>query len=657
MTEQPQWRFLENPKGAKARDPMQDEFFQDQSIDGIGHALIRETIQNSLDARESAHGAPVKVVISLGSLTADRANFWFPAEIKNHYAAKEIKLSNLPNWGMEECTYLTIEDFGTKGLEGKVDSETPQEGGNFYHFFRAEGLSNKKEGERGSWGVGKIVIPRASRVRSFFAMTQRASDKGMHLIGQTILRHHELDGKRYTPDGWFSKDKNGLQVPFTSDFVTNQLMKDFRLSRNNELGLSVVIPWIYKEYLTLEILSTVIAKEYFIPILAGDLVVELKDHSSDIYQRFDASCAEELKKTAPNDDQLQDAIQLASCLLRLGQNEPLEVKVAHESGSDEINYNWNSYRTEVPSQDIESELDHGRVVHFKVPMTIKAADKSHVEATFDVLIKRKPGRHYPLYIRDGLVIPNQPTRKKTPDSIALIYCADNAISGALRQAECPAHTDWKASRDKFKEQRYRSANLLIPFVRESAHKLIEKLSTEDEKPDHNLLADLLPHPSSNSFLQPSNNIPLSDRNKKERTTKSDHPSIPPSTPRCWKLKQSQGKINLTGNYSGFTNGCGYRLTLQVAYDIHGRNPFKAHSKYDFNLKQAAENGTDNITGFQVAIRGAEIESGDYGRLVILVKNPDFEVILQPADLNRDLIIKVNSAPIGESSYEDEEITE
>lgn len=564
--------------------------------------------------------------------------------------------------GWKSVPISPLKTLALKDLKGKLTLKYLKKEGIFTTFSELKASLIKRKvsggvGELGSWGVGKIVIPRASRVRTFFAMTRRASDTGVHLIGQTILRHHELNGKRYTPDGWFSRDKNGLQVPFTSDFVIHQLMQDFRLNRSDELGLSVVIPWAYKEQLSLEKLSTVIAKEYFIPILAGDLIVELKDHNNDSYQRFDVSSAEALIQTAPHDNQLQDAIQLASCLLRLGRKDPLEVKVAHESGSDVLNYDWYSYRTEVPVQDIESALDHGRVVHFKVPMTIKAADKSHVVGTFDVLIKRKPGRHYPIYVRDGLIIPNQPTRKKTPDSIALIYSADNAISEALRQAECPAHTDWKASRDKFREKRYRFANLLIPFVRESAHKLIDKLSTEDEKPDHNLLADLLPYPSNDSPLQPSQNMPLNERNKKEKTTLSKLPDIPPSTPRCWKLKQSQGEINLTGNPHGFTNGQGYRLKLQVAYDLHGRNPFKAHSKYDFDLKQAAENGVDSKSGFRVTLKDAQIESGDHGRLVILVRHPDFEIILQPADLNRDLIMTVNSTPIGESSDEDEEITE
>ncbi|ELI6431014.1 hypothetical protein RRM65_000731 [Aeromonas salmonicida subsp. salmonicida] len=654
MIEQPQWNFLKQPLGAKARDPMQDEFFQDQSIEGLEHALVRETIQNSLDARLGDD--PVLVALSLGKLSADNANFWFPKEVQDHYSAKEIRLASLPNWGEEECIYLAIEDFGTKGLEGEIDSVDPQVGGNFYHFFRAEGLSNKKDGERGSWGVGKIVIPRSSRIRTFFAITRRASETGMHLIGQTILRHHEINGVRYTPDGWLSQDKDGLQIPFTSDMVTERLRQDFRLRRVDEPGLSVVIPWAYEKYLTLDRLAAVIAKEYFIPILAGDLVIELRDHNNDSYQRFDSSSFSALIQAAPKDDLLQEAIQLARNLLRLGQVNPLEVKVIHKHDQDTLDYDWSNYQTDLPPQDIESALEHNLVVHFKVPMIIIAAKGDPVACEFDVLVKRKSGRHYPIYVRDGLIIPNQPTRRKAPDCIGLIYTSDNAIAESLRRAECPAHTDWKASRDKFREPRYHAANKLIPFVRESIHKLIDKLSSDNDQPDHNLLADLLPYPSNNSPLQPKCNKVLSEHDKKtSKTTKPDDPDIPLPTPRCWRLKQYAGEIYLTGNPDGFTNKEGYRLILQAAYDIHGRNPFKTHSKFDFDLKRSAEKGIDDKSGFRVVTSSVQIESGDYGSLVVQVSNPDFEIIFQPADLNRDLIMKISSTPIGEDEVV--EITE
>jgi len=658
MTDAPEWSFPLLPLGMKARDPMQDEFFQDQSIEDIDHALIRETIQNSLDAKCS--DAPVRVVLSLGRLSTDRTSFWFPIDVQAHYRAPEIKLGSPPDWGNEDCEFLSIEDFGTKGLEGKIDSNDPKAGGNFYHFFRAEGVSNKQDGDRGSWGVGKIVIPRSSRIRAFFAITRRQSEPGMHLIGQAILKHHTVNDQRFTPDGWFSRQEDNLQVPYSDDEVIKRLKDDFKLSRTDEPGLGVVIPWIYKEQLTLERLASVIAREYFIPILAGNLVIELRDHEGDQYQRFDATSFQALKQAAPDHEQFQDAIQLAGSLLGLEKPEPLIVSALHDSGTQVLDYDWTRYQLDVSAQDIEKALDHGQIVHFKVPMTIKAASSQEKAGQFDVLVKRKNGRHLPIYVRDELLIPNQSARgARVPDCAALIHVSSSAIADALRRAECPAHTDWKATRDKFKEQRYQQAKYLIPFVRESASRLLDKLVSEDGKPDDNLLAALLPLPSDDSPPQPRQGKEIVEREKeKKQNPDPDMPEIPPATPRFWKLKQSKGDIRLLANPGGFINEQGYRLIVRAAYDLHGRNPFKAHSKFDFNLHEAALKGIDEKTEFRVSIsEGINIVSGDHGTLEVLITNPQFEMTFQPADLNRDLIMKITSSAIGEPSDDVEEIEE
>lgn len=654
---QPQWSFLEKPPGAKARDPMQEEFFQDQSIDGIDHALVRETIQNSLDARIGED--PVRVVFSLGRISAESAKFWFPKQVQAHFSAKEIRLNNLPNWGVEDCAYLTIEDFGTKGLEGKIDSADPKTGGNFYHFFRAEGVSNKRPGERGSWGVGKIVIPRSSRVRSFYAVTRRASEPRLHLMGQAILRHHDVDGTMYTPDGWFSDDFNGLQTPYTDNSITKRLKYDFRLSRDNEPGLGLVIPWIYEEHLTFERLAAVIAREYFIPILSGDLVIELRDYGTDQLARFDAGSLSEMKSAAPDDDEFQDSIYLAGSLLGLEQFGAMRVNVEHTADYGAPDYDWSSYITDLPPQEIEAALDQGCVVHFKVPMVIQPSKGAPETGYFDVLLRKKTGRHYPIFVRDGLLIPNHPTRKKTPDHIALICASANVVAETLGKAECPAHTDWKASRDKFKEQQYREANRLIPFVRDSAHRLVGKLSSEEGKPDHSLLAELLPLPSPEASPKPAPGKEMGDLEKeKKRTLKPDVPDLPSSHSRCWKLQQVGKEIHLRGNPDGFDNEQGYRLTLQAAYDLHGRNPFKAHSEYDFDLIRAAKTGIDERSDFRLDLNEfVQIVDGDHGRLSIMATGPEFEMIFRPADLNRDLIMKVGSAPIGGPSEDEEGIAE
>src|SRR6202012_5728832 len=99
------------------------------------------------------------------------------------------------------CRFVVVEDFGTTGLIGNEDSyEEPgrNERNDFFYFFRAEGKSGKSEANRGRWGVGKYVFPKASRVNSFFAMTVRESGPGCAgplVMGQAVMRNHKWNGE------------------------------------------------------------------------------------------------------------------------------------------------------------------------------------------------------------------------------------------------------------------------------------------------------------------------------------------------------------------------------------------------------------------------------------------------------------------------------
>ena len=65
---------------------------------------------------------------------------------------------------------LVIEDFGTTGLTGAVDIK---DDGQFCGFWRRFGRSNKKQAQGGRWGLGKLVFPSASQVRTVVGLTRR----------------------------------------------------------------------------------------------------------------------------------------------------------------------------------------------------------------------------------------------------------------------------------------------------------------------------------------------------------------------------------------------------------------------------------------------------------------------------------------------------
>jgi|GEM_PF-5187444 len=109
------WAFLPLREGEINSDPFSDEFF---SAESLAASLVREPIQNSLDAR--AGTAPVRMRYTFAGngqqLAPDRASHWLNT-LWPHLLAKNSGLKNLPA-SDEAVDFLLIEDFGTFGLDG-----------------------------------------------------------------------------------------------------------------------------------------------------------------------------------------------------------------------------------------------------------------------------------------------------------------------------------------------------------------------------------------------------------------------------------------------------------------------------------------------------------------------------------------------------------
>lgn len=148
------WVFRQLRRGDKDRQPTQGEFFSSDSIDSLSKALVRESIQNSLDASPKDIPGRVRVRFHIGSVSASTAKRYFKDGWK-HFAADDNGLDEPPNQS-DPCRYLLVEDFGTTGLTGNVSQWRFEPGisNPFYYFFRTEGRSGKNENERGRWGIG-----------------------------------------------------------------------------------------------------------------------------------------------------------------------------------------------------------------------------------------------------------------------------------------------------------------------------------------------------------------------------------------------------------------------------------------------------------------------------------------------------------------------
>jgi hypothetical protein len=205
----PKWHFNKRRPCDRARNPSNDAFFTAESLENLSEALVREGIQNSLDASVNGPGEVRDVRVCIRHVP--QAPSEAARVIAEHFVPVADHFRNgLRRPDVEElfgpsAGYLVFEDFGTRGLQGDVEEYRLEkaEKNAFFSFFRAEGMSAKDEDKIGRWGIGKQVFPTASRLHSIFGLTVRHDAPAKVLMGSAVVRIHTHDGEEFHPDAWF----------------------------------------------------------------------------------------------------------------------------------------------------------------------------------------------------------------------------------------------------------------------------------------------------------------------------------------------------------------------------------------------------------------------------------------------------------------------
>ena len=625
------WHFRKMHRAEMNQDPVQEEFF---TPEGLADGLVREIVQNSLDASSTSGPVRIRFAFSSEALDADNA--------ARYLAGLDIHLDAALGNGRQldaPMHFIVIEDFGTRGLRGdpRQAEDDGSSGGqgeknDFFYFWRNIGRSSKSDTDRGRWGLGKTVLPASSKINSFFGLTVREEDGKAFLMGQSVLKVHKIKRDRFPPYGYFSRVENDdFSMPLGDARAIKRFRQDFGLVRDREPGLSLVIPHPLQDELAPLDLARAAIVHYFYPILAGGLVVEIV--KGDQVQLVSRETIEALASTLDwsgtdtNPSALKKLFALARWSIGLAEQQ----HVALVPPPDEEAPDWNEdlfSGTDLAS--IRVRYDAGERIAMRVPVKIHRLHHAPRMSSFGVYLERDDSlrRGDDHYIRQGITI-SEMRLLRDRGVRGLVVVEERGLSSMLGDSENPSHTKWEVRAGKLKD-RYVHGSKCVNFVRVALRQLVELLQRPPRGLDRDLLSDVfsitlpddVPAASGDGVTRPG-------RKRENPETEPEPPDPPEARPVPFRVSPIDGGFRIAGRPG--TDGARSRLVeVWAAYEVRRGNPFRRYDPCDFRVEKAP---------ISIEIDGVTLEEKEQNRIVFRVERDDFEVKVTGFDHLRDLRVR------------------
>lgn len=639
-----QWKFPPQIAGYMAQEPVQREFFTSENMGGLARALVRESVQNALDARVKT---PVYIRFATIELKPE-AYLAYLEGLLPHLKAIDPKYVTLPNT-KSPMQFLIVEDFNTSGLEGDPEItflKDPKPRENFYYFWHNVGRTGKGGANRGSWGLGKTVFPAISSISTFFGLTNRHSDKRRLLMGQSVLRYHEISaGKPITPYGYFGtfQEKAAyFSLPIETQEEIDHFSSTFQLLRKpHQAGLSLVIPAPHGNIGVSQLLLQSL-QEYFYPILIGDLVVQIEGISQgrktggtakrDNLLNLIGQIPEEAfaNSTDFDKDAFQRLLNFMIWSLSYAESDKIVITPPNANVPD-----WSKYNLEGVIPEAQQRFEHEQRIAFRVEVPIKTDGRKGTVSTgwFNVYLERdellRGSESY--FLRSGIWVKDVKGHNlRGLRGVVVIDGVENPLVKLLASAENPAHTEWQEQSNTLKT--YVGGAPTLRFVRQSLSRLGSLLTQRDKEIDQNLLRDIffVERPAEENSRQTK-----TAAEKRGDVSEERHADFPELHAReaVISMQPVKGGVEILGSNNVKP---GLHVKVEFAYAIRRGNAFQKYEPLDFDLRTMS-----------VKAEGVEIELQAENKLHFVVQEPQFVVLVKGFDSLRDIEMRLKTVS-GES---------
>ncbi|MBM7332886.1 hypothetical protein [Alloalcanivorax marinus] len=591
------------------KPPTQRDQFNNDDVKLVD-ALIREAVQNSLDAK-SDNGSKVFIKIKILEFEEkkipDLHEFLKKDELKKHLEASRL---DGDVFNARPVRALLIEDYGTSGLTGSIDlkDENP-----FSDFWRCIGVSHKGGRNLGRWGLGKLVFSGVSSIRTFFGVTKQ---EGGHpeplLMGQAVLLNHSIDGDRYDSHGFYSQkveENGGLQIPVVDPQEVGRFCDFFGVERAEKNGLSILIPYLIEGVDERKLLDALI-NNYFFPILFEKLVVEINDKlvdSSSFYKYAKLhggnNFSEQMISFVKEMKEIQGSSTVGLDLTSRSMREGLGGAVSSEEGDE-----------------LRNKLSSGALVDLKWPVLLKNKKGEEFFTHFSIYMKKaSDGGGGALFVRDAIVLTAEKKHFRGPGVFAAMVADDASISDFLGDAENPAHTTWSGTAEKV-SRNWKSVSGKLREVRRAPQELYNFLFGALEHRDDNALLDLF-------SLEGEEKGKIAEGRGRDKTGKPA--SIPPPRAKSYRVSRHADGFSISGTGKHSREDGILVLKVRIAYDVLRGSPLSKFSDMDFDLRKGA---------IKIKPEGATCSVESANSFVIEAGASDFKVVVTGFDTNRDLFV-------------------
>lgn len=505
-----QWQHTVVEKNTDEEEPMGGEFFvNSESLTNVS-LLVREAVQNSIDAVMD-RTKPVRMRFHVGKIDPNKHDKYLRSLFPHINSALDSPLAGIP---ISDHNYLVVEDFNTNGLKGNTTSKRPiidiaeKDKDSFYFFEWKTGESNKDSGTGGKWGVGKVVFSFVSHIKTYLVFSSREKKSAPMgntniFFGHNVMKCHDLENqKRCKAKHRLMKiDESGNHIPFDESEIIEEFTSEWFVERKiEETGTSIVIPFCFAEFNAQTIIQS-LAQDYFIAFLDRGLECEVSDYSSDeVFMLTRDTLMENIKELPEilRTDASKSRDELLNlCSLYLSREKESTTQIRIGVSSVKPN-SWNDL--EIDKENLDElttafESFEPVVVNVDVKIPIREEKKFEID-TFQVLFqKRDKTRLRTTFCRHGILIPDASKSLTIPTNfITLVYVPKGAFADMLGVSEDPSHKSWTSKQEKFKKfyKPEKFSHDCIAYVRDAANRIISASQNSSSDKDSSTLSSFFP---------------------------------------------------------------------------------------------------------------------------------------------------------------------